>query len=127
MNPNYRYPKEGAPTISGYTANNTVRLVLNDISLLQKIIDVATKSGANSINRLTFMLRDEQAVRAQSVGECGHSSAIGSGSACRVIEAEAGAPIAGRRRAARDCFACAPDQLRESAVDGSNSDFARRH
>ncbi len=68
VNPNYRYPKEGAPTISGYTANNTVRLVLNDISSLQKIIDVATKSGANSINRLTFMLRDEQTVRARALG-----------------------------------------------------------
>lgn len=68
VNPNYRYPKEGTPTIAGYTANNTVRLVLNDISLLQKIIDVATKSGANSINRLTFMLQNEQAVRAQALG-----------------------------------------------------------
>ena len=45
-----------------------MRLVLNDISLLQKIIDVATKSGANSINRLTFLLRDEQTVRAKALG-----------------------------------------------------------
>lgn len=68
VNPTYRYPKEGAPaTITGYTANNTVRLLLNDISMLEQVIEVAMKSGATSINRLTFSLRDEKAVRARAL------------------------------------------------------------
>jgi uncharacterized protein len=67
VNPNYEYPKEGAPKIAGYTASNTVRLLLNDISSLQTVIDIAIKSGANSINRLTFTLRNETAVRAQAL------------------------------------------------------------
>jgi uncharacterized protein YggE len=67
VNPNYEYPKEGPPKIAGYTASNTVRLLLNDISSLQTVIDIAIKSGANSINRLTFTLRNETAVRAQAL------------------------------------------------------------
>jgi uncharacterized protein YggE len=67
VNPNYEYPRDGAPRIAGYTASNTVRLLLNDISSLQTVIDIAIKSGASSINRLTFALRNESAVRAQAL------------------------------------------------------------
>jgi hypothetical protein len=63
VNPNYQYPKEGTPTIAGYTATNTVRLLLNDLSKLQTVIDIAIQSGANSINRLSFTLRDENSAR----------------------------------------------------------------
>ena len=64
VNPNYHYPTEGPPTIAGYTASNTVRLLLNDISKLQNVIDIAIKSGAKSINRLSFTLQDESPIRA---------------------------------------------------------------
>jgi uncharacterized protein YggE len=68
VNPNYRYPTEGAPpTIVGYTANNTVRLELDDLKLLHRVIDAATRSGANNVNRVTFALRDESAARAQAL------------------------------------------------------------
>ena len=78
VNPNYRYPKEGAPaTIINYTANNTVRLLLNDISMLEEIIEIATKSGANSINRLTFSLRDEKAVRARALASAASQAQSG--------------------------------------------------
>ncbi|WP_180540459.1 SIMPL domain-containing protein [Nevskia soli] len=70
INPNYRYPKDGsAPTILGYTANNTVRMELNDVSLVRKVIDAATKSGANNVNRLNFTLKDEKPYRARALGE----------------------------------------------------------
>jgi uncharacterized protein YggE len=69
VNPNYRYPQQGAPTIAGYTASNTVRLLLNDISKLQKIIEIAANSGANSVNRLAFTLQNERPVRAQALAE----------------------------------------------------------
>src|SRR5689334_1184611 len=59
VNPNYRYPQNGTPEISGYTANNTVRILLNDLSRVQTVMDIAIKSGANSINRLQFSLQNE--------------------------------------------------------------------
>src|SRR5690349_17136941 len=46
--PLYRNPRDGAkPTISGYQANNTVEVRLNDVAMAGKVIDAATKSGAN--------------------------------------------------------------------------------
>jgi uncharacterized protein YggE len=67
VNPNYRYPQDSAPTIAGYTANNTVRLLLSDLSKIQTVIDIAIKSGANSINRLTFSVQNENASRARAL------------------------------------------------------------
>jgi uncharacterized protein YggE len=70
VNPNYRYPKEGGPpAITGYTATNTVRLELADLSLLRKLIELATRSGATSINRLQFALRNEKAARGQALSQ----------------------------------------------------------
>jgi len=68
VNPSYRYPKEGGPpAITGYSATNTVRLELTDLSLLRKLIELATRSGATSINRLQFALRDEKAARGEAL------------------------------------------------------------
>jgi uncharacterized protein YggE len=69
VNPNYRYPQNSAPVISGYTANNTVRILLSDLSRVQTVMDIAIKSGASSINRLQFSLQNENAARAKALGE----------------------------------------------------------
>lgn len=71
INPNFRYPKQGAPTIEGYTANNTVRVTVEDLAMLRKVIDTATKAGATSVNRLNFTLRaeSEREVRARALGQ----------------------------------------------------------
>jgi uncharacterized protein YggE len=78
VNPNYVYPQGGGPAkITGYMATNTVRVQLRDISLLHKVIDVAMRSGANSINRLTFSLKNEEAVRAQALGNAADQARSG--------------------------------------------------
>lgn len=77
VNPNYRYPQDSVPTISGYTANNTVRILLSDISHVQTVIDIAIKSGANSINRLTFGLQNENLARAKALGEAANQAKAG--------------------------------------------------
>jgi uncharacterized protein len=102
VNPDYRYPKEGGPaTITGYTANDTVRLLLNDISMIQKVIDTATKSGANSVNRLTFMLKDEKAARARALGDAASQAESGAEALAgslhlklgRLLHVEEGQPV----------------------------------
>lgn len=102
VNPNYRYPKDdSAASITGYTANNTVRLLLDDISLLEKVIDVATKSGANSINRLAFSLKDEKAVRARALANAATQAEAGAEALAaslnlrlgRLIRVEEGQPV----------------------------------
>lgn len=70
INPNYKYPADGGPpAVLGYTANNTVRLELDDLKALHSVIDAATKSGASNVNRVTFALRNESEARAQALGK----------------------------------------------------------
>ncbi len=70
VNPNYEYPKDGGtPKILGYTANNTVRLEIDDLTIVRKVIDAATKAGASNVNRLTFVLRDESKARAEALAK----------------------------------------------------------
>jgi len=102
VNPNYRYPKDGgAPAILSYTANNTVRVVLDDISKLRKVIDAATQAGANSVNRLTFALHDEKAVRARALAEAAKQARAGAEALAvslkvklgRLLHVEEGQPV----------------------------------
>jgi uncharacterized protein YggE len=68
VNPNYEYSKTGGtPTITGYTVNNTVRVDLTDLKLVQKVVDTATRSGANQINRLDFDLKNDKEARGKAL------------------------------------------------------------
>ncbi len=69
INPNYRYPKDGAAVVTGYTASNTIRIVVSDLLQLRSVIETATQAGASSINRLTFDLKDEKAARARALSQ----------------------------------------------------------
>jgi uncharacterized protein YggE len=86
VNPNYRYVKEGAPQILGYTATSTVRVNLTDLSLLSKVIDGATKAGASNINRLTFGLRDEKAARGRALAEAADQAKAGAESLAATLQ-----------------------------------------
>ena len=70
LNPNYRYPREGGqPTITGYTASNIVQVKTEDLTQVGKVIDLATQSGANTIQSLRFTVKDEQRALAQALGQ----------------------------------------------------------
>jgi len=70
VTPNYRYPKDGGnPTVSGYSASNTVQIKTSDLAKIGQVIDLATQSGANTIQRLHFMLKDEQNAQSQALRE----------------------------------------------------------
>jgi uncharacterized protein YggE len=66
--PNYQYPRDGGkPTITGYTATNTVEVTTSDLGGVGKLIDAATQGGANQIQSLRFGLQDEKPARAQAL------------------------------------------------------------
>jgi uncharacterized protein YggE len=68
LNPNYHYqPNGGSPTITGYTANNTVQVRIDDLKMVGKVIDAVTANGANAINGIQFDLRDEKPVRTEAL------------------------------------------------------------
>ena len=70
LTPNYRNrPKEGEPTIEGYTALNVVQVQLDDLTRIGAVIDAATQSGANRVQGIQFTLRDQDSVRAQALRE----------------------------------------------------------
>ncbi len=103
IDPNFRYPKEGAPVIQGYTATNTVRVTLNKLQLLRPVITAATRAGASSINRLNFTLLPdtERQARAQALGEAAAQAAAGASALAsslklrlgRVLRVEEGQPL----------------------------------
>src|SRR5579871_3857439 len=67
LTPTQRYRDGAPPTITGYTASNTVHVKTQNLAVVGKIIDTVTKSGANLIQGIQFNLRDEQAARAQAL------------------------------------------------------------
>ncbi|HSF57184.1 MAG TPA: SIMPL domain-containing protein [Candidatus Binatia bacterium] len=67
LNPNYRYPQGGKPEIVGYTATNVLRIKTGNLENVGKLIDAAMKSGANTIQRLVFTLKDEQSAQLQAL------------------------------------------------------------
>lgn len=70
LGPEYGAPQpSGKPVITGYSANNTVQVTTDDLSKVGTVIDTATQSGANSIQSLDFVLKDERAIRAQALRE----------------------------------------------------------
>lgn len=102
VNPNYHYPKDGGtPSILGYTANNTVRMELDDVALVRKVIETATRSGANNVNRLNFTLKDEKPYRARALRQAADQArssaeALAAGLNLhlgRVLQVEEGQPV----------------------------------
>ncbi len=67
--PQYQYTTGRAPKITGYQASNTVLIIVNDLSLLGKVIDAASDSGANNINGVSFSLKDETDARNRALAE----------------------------------------------------------
>jgi uncharacterized protein YggE len=68
LQPDYQYPQQGgAPKITGYTATNIVRITQDDLTNLGAVLDVATRSGANQIERIRFTLKDESAAQANAL------------------------------------------------------------
>lgn len=59
ISPDYRYKEGSPPTISGYTARNTVRVATDNLSEIGPAIDAATRNGANEVHRLEYMLKND--------------------------------------------------------------------
>ncbi|HBY61396.1 MAG TPA: hypothetical protein DEH78_16360 [Solibacterales bacterium] len=67
LRPDYRYGPNQKPSITGYTAQNTVRVTLDDLSAVSRAIDIGMKYGANAIGGIQFLLKSEQEARAKAL------------------------------------------------------------
>jgi uncharacterized protein len=76
IQPNYRHSRDGTtpPTIVGYTASNTVQVKSTDVSTVAKVIDAATRAGANNIHGIQFTVKDEQSVRGEALRQAARNA-----------------------------------------------------
>lgn len=55
---NYTYPKDGE-RVETYLVSNVLKVTIEDLSKVGKMIDVSTNAGANNINSIRFALKDD--------------------------------------------------------------------
>lgn len=68
LNPDVHYaPNGGSPTVTGYSADNTVEVTLDDLSIAGKVIDAATVAGSNTVNGIQFLIRDDSSLHAEAL------------------------------------------------------------
>jgi uncharacterized protein len=84
LNPNYNYPQNGNPVLTGYTASNTVEVSAGDLSMVGTIIDTGVQAGATTVQSLQFTLKNpdpvlQQALTLATTQAKAHAGAMASG------------------------------------------------
>src|ERR1700761_7070096 len=70
ISPAYQNGKNGTTRkVIGYSSNNTVLVTIDDLRLVSKILDASAQAGANDINGISFLLRDDQAARSEALAQ----------------------------------------------------------
>jgi len=59
--------EQQAPRITGYQANNTVTIRLEDLSKVGPVIDAGLNAGSNTLEGVVFGLRNDEAARAAAL------------------------------------------------------------
>jgi len=67
LSPNYNYPQNQPPVLTGYTASNTVQVTTQDLANLGKVIDTGIQAGATQVQGLSFGLVNDQDARSQAL------------------------------------------------------------
>lgn len=115
ISPDYNF-NSGKQKITGYTANNTVQVRIDDIKNVGRVIDAVTQNGANAISGIQFLLKDERAVRTEALRRAAaqakaNAEAIASSMGLHVVgvvSAEAGEPAIPRPMYAMAAMRAAP-------------------
>jgi len=68
LSPEQDYSGSGLPKIVGYEARNTLTVTTDNLNQVGAIIDTATKAGANSVEGISFTLRDDSSKRGDALG-----------------------------------------------------------
>lgn len=69
LQPQYDYRDNRLPKIIGYDARNSVMVTMGDLTKVGAVIDAASRAGANSVESVSFILRDNSPARGQSLAE----------------------------------------------------------
>ncbi|MCP9493360.1 MAG: SIMPL domain-containing protein [Pyrinomonadaceae bacterium MAG19_C2-C3] len=94
LQPQRSYRDNRMPSIIGYEARNTVTIKTSDLKNTGAVIDAASRAGANSVESINFILRDDNPARGDTLAEAtrqamvkaeGIAKALG-GRVVRVVE-----------------------------------------
>jgi uncharacterized protein YggE len=100
LQPQYDYRYNKLPKIIGYDARNTVSVTMSGVNGVGKVIDAASRAGANGVERVSFILRENSPARGQTLATAtqqamGKAQAIAEamgGRVLRVVEEQEGPP-----------------------------------
>jgi uncharacterized protein len=68
LSPEQDYSGSGMPKIVGYEARNTITVTTDNLNQVGALIDAATKAGANSVEGISFVLREDSSKRGDALG-----------------------------------------------------------
>ena len=105
LQPQYDYRDNRLPRIVGYDARNSVIVTMSDLKHVGEVIDAASSAGANSIDNVSFILRQTSPARGQALADATQQAknkansiaqALG-GRVLRVVEENENATVTGER------------------------------
>src|SRR3989442_842279 len=103
LQPQYDYRDNRLPKIVGYDARNSVIVTMSDLKNVGAVIDAASRAGANSIDGISFVLRQTSPARGQALADATQQAmnkarsiaeALG-GRVLRVVEENENSTVAG--------------------------------
>src|SRR4051812_34889067 len=107
LQPQYDYRDNQLPKIIGYDARNTVIVTMSDLNNVGAVIDAASRAGANSVDNVSFILRQTSPARGQALADATQQAmnkansiaqALG-GHVLRVVEENENATVATQAQA----------------------------
>jgi len=101
LQPQYDYRDNRLPKIIGYDARNSIIITMSDLKNVGGVIDAASQAGANSIESVSFIVKQTSPARGQALAEATQQAmnkansiaqALG-GRVLRVVEESEGATV----------------------------------
>jgi uncharacterized protein YggE len=79
---------EGEVRITGYRAENSVQIVLDDMGRIGPVVDAGIAVGANQLQELTFTLADDTQARTQALAAAAKQARTKAGAIAKALEVE---------------------------------------
>ncbi len=74
LSPDYSEPSGGKPTVTRYTAENSITIQTSELGLIGPMIDAAIGAGANRINALNYSLRADSKAHSEAIAKAAHDA-----------------------------------------------------
>lgn len=113
LHPQYDPRHNSPPKIMGYDARNSIIVTTGDLKNVGAVIDAASRAGANSIDGISFVLKQTSPARGQALADATQQAmnkarsiaqALG-GHVLRVVEENENATVGGEQRAISETYA----------------------